>query len=226
MNVTFRGALLALAFVCPITQASGASYTFGNGSGAGASGFETMQGFTFRAGTLSGTPFSSGGGISAGSGVIAFGTFDIEDFGGITDTGEWVNSWDQFGNAFAFNGAGANGDRSIFSSFQSETLGGSSLAGDEIFVMIGTGTSFANSAQIGVLKTTFTFAVDDSNPLPTLISINPTNSTPMYGIMLVSNVKTTDTDSTTTPGWRIFIPEPSTALLGLLGAISLLRRRR
>jgi len=209
------------------SSASAALYTLNNGSGASATGIQTMAGSTFRSGTTAGTPFAAGGGVSAGGGVVAFGTFDNENFSGITSASQLLALFDQFGGTVDFNVAGPTGARSIFSSAQIETVAGSTLSGDEIFVVIGNGSTVVTSTAVMVLKTNFIFdEAQDNNPLPNVLSINTTNTQPVFQGLVVSNVQTTDNDLSTTPGWMIWVPEPSSTLLGLLGAASLLRRRR
>jgi hypothetical protein len=210
------------------SSASAALYTLNNGSGSTATGIQMPDGSTFRSGTTAGTPFPTGGGISAGPGVVAFGTFDVESFAGVTSATQLVALFDQFGSATVeFNAAGPTGVRSVFSSAQTETLAGSTLAGDEIFLFAGNGTTLLNSTHFVIVKTTFTFdPAQDSNPLPNVLSVNTTNGTVLFG-SLVANVQTANTDASVNAGWQMApIPEPSAALLGLLGAIGLIRRRR
>jgi hypothetical protein len=95
-------------------------------------------------------------------------------------------------------------------------------------VVVGNGTTLAESTEFVVLKTTFTFnPAQDAVPTPETLVITRANTTTLIGTE-VDDVRTTNTDSTVTPGWATaaLIPEPSTALLGLIGALGLLRRRR
>ena len=58
----------------------------------------------------------------------------------------------------------------------------------------------------------------------------PTGGTAETTLLLgtnVANVQTLNTDATITPGWAmVTVPEGSTAFLGTIGMLTLLRRRR
>jgi len=212
------------------SSASAALYTLNNGSGSLAAGIQTRDGSTFRAGTTAGTAFPLGGGFSAGPGVVAFGSFSTDDLSGVTSITHLLSLFDQFGNSVAFNFAGPTGARSVFSSAQIGTLGAGgaeeSNAGDFIYLFVGNGTTLLNSSDFLVVKSSFIFdPSQDVNPLPNVLTISPANSQVLYG-SVVANVQTANVDNSVTPGWQLGIPEPSAALLGLLGAIGLLRRRR
>jgi hypothetical protein len=218
-------AILALLFAW--SSASGALITLNNGSGATASGIQTSSGSTFRSGTLDGTAFATGGGTSAGPGVVAFGFFSTDDLGSAGSVSGLVGLFTQFGTTVTFNASGTTGNRSVFSSAQNVTVTGSSFQDKFIYLFAGNGSTLLDSTEFVVAKSTLTFAqVSDSTPTPTVLTIRPENSVALFGTT-VPNVQTANTDTSTTAGWQMaVIPEPSTALLGLLGVAGLMRRRR
>jgi MYXO-CTERM domain-containing protein len=218
----FTLSLMAAAFAVSSTQA--ALITLNNGASATASGIQTVEGLTFRGGTLPGDLLGgTNGGISAGPGTVAFGIFTTTINQDSTDFSSFV----AFGNILEFSAAGAFGNRSVFSLPQNVTVAGSDFAGKNIILFAGNGTSFGNSSQVLVVDTGIAFnSVSDSNPSPTSFTVRPSTSTVLFG-STVANVLTTNTDASVTGGWSMkAVPEPSAALLGALGALGLLRRRR
>lgn len=223
---TKYNAILALLFAW--SSASGALITLNNGSGAAASGIQTLEGSTFRASTVAGTAFPTGGGTSAGPGVVAFGFFSTDDLGSVSSPASLVGLFTQFGTSVAFNANGTTGNRSVFSSAQNVTVSGSAFQDKFIYLLVGNGTTFLDSTQFLVAKSTLTFnQVADSTPTPTALTIRPDNSVALIGSE-IANVQTANTDASVTAGWQtaVLVPEPSTALLGLIGLAGLMRRRR
>jgi len=75
---------LLLAVVAVMTaSASAASYFFNNGSGSTASGITDSLGGTFQNGTTPGAAFATGGGISAGPGVVGVGQWNQSSWGSL-----------------------------------------------------------------------------------------------------------------------------------------------
>jgi len=217
-------------------NANAALYTLNNGTGSTAAGVETSTGTTFRSGTTAGTAFAgTNAGTSAGAGVIAFGYFTSEDFAGVSTPSSLVNLFVQFGAVNTFGGASTGGNRSVFSTAQNQTITTSpaTFAGKNVFFFAGNGLTFSSSTEFLVVKmdTQQFLAADDAAnaTTPKTITINPGNSTTLIGSE-IANVWTTNSDATTTAGWRMsslnVVPETSTSLLGALGALALLRRRR
>ena len=218
-------AMSSLVISSPVSFA--ALYTVNSGTGSTASGFLNVAGNTFRSGTIAGDAYSTGGGISAGPGVVGFGIFSTDLLSTLTPS-QLVAAFTVFGGPVAFNTTGTTGHRSVFTAPQGAIVTGSSFAGKNVYLLVGNGTSFANSSQFSVAKSTFLFnAADDALPTPTIYTIRPDNSTVLFG-SLAPNVQTANTDSTVTPGFQLAnaVPEPSAAVLGAIGALGLLRRRR
>lgn len=216
---------IALAVSSPV--AVGALYTINSGSGSTASGIQDSLGRTFRSATAAGDAFPTGGGTSAGPGVVAFGIFSTDQLSNLQTT-NLVSAFTGFGNTATFNSTGTTGNRSVYTSPQTAQVTGSPFNGQNVYLFAGNGTTFSNSTQFLVVKSGFQFsAAQDSVPTPQVWTIRPDNSTLLFGTS-ATNVQTANTDTSVTAGWQMAtpVPEPSAAILGSLGALVLLRRRR
>lgn len=220
--------LLSLA-VASTTASYGALYTLSSGVSATASGIIDTQGRAFRAGTTPGAAFSgTAGGTSAGPGVVGFGIFSTDNLSALSST-QLVAAFTGFGSTVPFNVAGTTGNRSVYSSAQSQAVLNSPFAGKAVYLFAGNGTTYGNSTEFLITKAaSLTFnASDDNVPTPNSYVITPGNSSVLFG-SVVNDVKTSSSDTSVNSGWQMAtpVPEPSAALLGALGAMVLLRRRR
>jgi hypothetical protein len=219
--------LLSLA-VASTTASYGALYTLSSGVSATASGIVDTQGRAFRSGTTPGSAFTgAAGGTSAGPGVVGFGIFSTDNLSALSST-QLVAAFTGFGSTVAFNVAGTTGNRSVYSSAQSQAVLNSPFAGKAVYLFAGNGTTYGNSTEFLITKAaSLTFnASDDNVPTPNSYVITPDNSSVLFG-KVVNDVKTSSSDISVTAGWQMEpVPEPSAALLGALGAMVLLRRRR
>jgi len=223
--------IMASMFTMPF--ANGALYTLNNGSGSAAAGIQTTTGAVFRSGSTAGATFGTGAQniqTSAGPGIVAFGFFSTDDFSTTSTAASLVSLFTQFGSSAEFGGASTGGNRSVFSRAATQTIG-TTFNTKSIYLFSGNGSTFANSTEFLVAKmdsTVFAAADDTANAtVAKVITINPANSTVLLGSE-ISNVYTTNTDASNTAGWQMaeLVPEPSSALLGAIGALILLRRRR
>lgn len=206
-----------------------ASYAINNGSGATASGIVDSQLRAFRAGTAVGDAFTgASGGISAGPGVVAVGIFSTDDIGSFSSE-QLVSAFTNFGDVTnTFAAAGATGNRGVFSLSTGGSVAGSEFSGKNIYLFAGNGTSFATSTEFLVFKSDSIFSdADDASPTAVLLTFRPETGTTLWGNVL-ADLKTANNDTSATSGWQMLapIPEPSVAVLGLLGGLGLLRRRR
>ena len=212
-------------------QALSATYTLNNGSGPDTTGISDSLGNIFRGSTAFGASLGgAAGGTSAGAGVIGVGFFTTEDSSLATLTGSaLVSAFTQFGGLGTFSNGGPAGNRGVFTLGQPQfTVEDSVFAGQNMYLLVGNGTTFENSTEFLVVKNTKTFAVADDDVATDInVTFNAGNSTLLFG-SVAGDVRTTNTDGTATPGWStaVPVPEPSAALLGLLGAVGLIRRRR
>ena len=169
------------------------------------------------------------------AGIVAFGIFSSLSDAQITGAADFANglsilsnAFVQFGAAGTFNTAGPTGSKGVFSRNTSSLVVGSPFSTKNIYAFVGNGTSFSNSTELLVLKSASTFT-DGQDAIPTaqLVTLSYANTSLLFGRQL-ADVKTTTTDSSVTLGWgtAVAVPEPSAALLGALGALGLLRRRR
>ena len=224
--------ILSLAFVVlSVAQASAASYIFNNGSSSTASGIIESGGDSFRSGTTDGQTMTAtgtyGNWTSAGAGFLAVGVFNTDILSGLSSASLISAFTNTFGSGTF--GAGPSGQRGTFSlSPSATTITGSAFAGKNMYLFAGNGTSLAGSTQFLVLKhDTQWLATDDAIPTATSISFLPSNTTTLFGLD-TADVRTTNADNSATEGFKMAapIPEPSAALLGAVGALVLLRRRR
>jgi hypothetical protein len=217
-----------------LISAEAATYAFNNGSSATANGIVDATGRSFRSGTTVGQELTATGAngnwTSAGAGVLAVGTFSTDDLSSFTTGTQLISAFNnQFGPAFTF-GAGPSGQRSSFApAAQTVNITGSAFNNQFMYLFAGNGSTFETSSQFLVLKhnTNRFLAADDANPNAITVQFLASNSTILFG-SAVLNVPTTNTDSSITPGFAMAapIPETSTSLLGAIGALALLRRRR
>lgn len=218
--------LASAVFALPL---SAASYLLSFGAGADANGIQDNLGRAFRGGTVAGATFAGvAGGTSAGPGVVATGIFSTDLLVGLTAS-QLVSAFSNFGNTTtAFSAGGSGGNRGVFSLSAAGTVAGSDFLNQNIYLLAGNGSTLAASTQFFVFKTTSLFtAADDASPTGTEYIFSPTSGTILFG-NAVADMKTTSSDATTTPGFRmaVAVPEPSAALLGAIGVLGLLRRRR
>lgn len=178
------------------------------------------------------------------AGIVAYGVFGT--FAGPGNTGLFsslsdsaisaaspatlVSAFQQFGVAGTFNVAGPSASKGVFTRNTSTTVTGSVFSGLNIYAFVGSGSTFANSATNGellVLKSATLFTnAQDAIPTAQIVTLSTATTTLLYGVNL-ADVRTTGTDASVTLGWgTVGVPEPSAALLGAIGALGLLRRRR
>lgn len=232
MKMTSR--ILALSVV-GLASSFGAVYNVTTGTLATSNGIAPTAGLksdpSLAAGTGSFTGYQSPG----TSGIVAFGVFSSLSDSLITEQGNiptglstLANAFVQFGASGAFNTAGPTGSKGVFSRNTSGTVAGSAFSGKNIYAFVGNGTTFANSTELLVLKSASLFT-DGQDLIPTaqVVTLSSGTATLLFGRNL-ADVRTTTTDASVTPGWgtAVAVPEPSAALLGAIGALGLLRRRR
>ena len=218
----FASTLLAL-------PACAASYTLSFGVGVDANGIQDAAGRAFRDNTAVGSSFAgAAGGTSAGPGVVATGIFSTDALAASTSS-QLIAAFTNFGSTTVpFSAVGTNGNRGVFSLGTAGTVAGSTFAGKNIYIFAGNATTLASSTQFFVFKTNSLFAAaDDNSPTSVEYIFNPASGTVLFGTA-VADMKTTSGDSTVTPGFQMAtaVPEPSAVLLGAIGALGLLRRRR
>ena len=198
---------ILIVSVALVASLSAASYFFNNGASSSASGIADVMGHTFSNSTPAGSAFPSGGGISAGPGVVGIGIFSTDNLEGLDSQSLIADFTSLTGLTNAFAAAGPLGNRGMFSYIAvSIPIAGTVFENQNMYLFAGNGTTF--STEI----------------------LRPTGGTAETTLLLgtnVPNVQTLNTDASITPGWALVtVPESSTALLGALGALALLRRRR
>jgi MYXO-CTERM domain-containing protein len=219
---SIRTTLLAASMLAGGLNAATTTYTWTTGTTATSNGIANAAGVQYQ---------NSASPSFAGAGTISWGYFNITDaeISAATSASTLTSAFQNWNSTTGtFAAAGPSGNRGTFNfNAAARDLAGSGFSGKNMYVFVGGGSTYALSNEYLVLKTTFTFDPLESGPTAFVKTITNTNATPLFGTT-TSNVFTTTTDSSTTPGWRtaVVIPEPSAALLGALGALGLLRRRR
>ena len=216
--------LASLLFAASVGMVSAASYTLQTGATATSNGFANSAGLVYQ---------NSASASFAGPGTVGFGIFTISDaqISAAANGGVLTSAFVGFGTTptGTFTAPGLSANAGTFSRNSTGTVTGSSFASSLVYLFVGNGTTYANSTEFGVFKTTFSYlAGDDAIPTPIVYTVTNSNTSVLIG-STTSDVKTTGTDASVTPGFRtaaVGIPEPSAALLGAIGALGLLRRRR
>ncbi len=162
------------------------------------------------------------GSLVAGFGAV--GTLSEAGIQGLATTFDGLSfvQWGAAGGAvststssqFSFSGNVNPTDPSVFS-------------GDNVYLVIGFGgTNLATSTELFIYRFTTTFGTADSGTPISLTLGNGDIGTTLLG----TEVNNPETSGSTTSRFRAAaispVPEPSAALLGMLGALGLLRRRR
>ena len=176
---------------------------------------------------------SASGLLVDGAGFVAIGATTLSDLqvGQIgaspANFSTFVTSFSQFGLSTTFGGAGAFGEPSLFSSIASNpTATGDSFVNRAITLVAGNGTRLDNSTQLFVYNFNVNYAADA--PLFTAdVNLTQAGGTVLFGATQIGiALPTAGTNNGFKMGELSVIPEPSAALLGVLGALGLLRRRR
>lgn|GEM_PF-5004009 len=200
--------LVALLTFIPF--AHGASYSISNGLGVDATGIANASGVAFQ-----------------NNGVVAIGVVSTTSFESFTTTSEFVNSFTQFGTSTSFLDGGIFGNKGVFQLSVAGTAAASPFLNGNIVLLVGNNSSIATSTQFLILDTGRDFlAADDNSGTPIDVTVNG-SSVILWGAA-ASDIRTTTLDTTITPGYLTAspVPEPTFALLGALGGLVLLRRRR
>lgn len=224
--------LASLVLAVSLGSSYGAIYNVTNGTTATSNGIAPTSGLLVSNPAASAEVGTFTGFFSpTNPGVYGFGIFGTTD-GAITaatSLSSIVNAFTIFGTTDTFNTGGApTNQRGLFAHSQNAVVTGSSFSGKNIYLLVGNGASFGASTQLLVLKNSALFTdAQDAVPTAQNITFSTATATLLFGRNL-ADVKTTGTDASVTPGWgtATAVPEPSAALLGAVGALGLLRRRR
>lgn len=126
-----------------------------------------------------------------------------------------------------FNSGSFNSGNGLYL-FGSNTNSNAAFNTQAVYTVIGNGTSIATSTQLLIAKHTTTFQADPTVTNPAVLSNTAGSGNVLT--LLKGNFGTFSADFGAGPSQAyslsILIPEPSTALLGAVGALGLLRRRR
>ena len=211
----------------------GAVYTINGGTGSTATGITDSSSRAFRGASNVGDALGgTNGGLSGGPGVIAVGLFS-STFDFVNSTASQIR--DGFtnlstGSTSSFAAAGGPSARGQYSfGLPNVNVRNNSTFQDQpMYLLVGNGSSFLNSTEFLILRNSRNFlAVDDDVATGVTVSFTSGTSTLMFGTA-ASDVRTTGADTSITAGFRtaVPVPEASTSLLGAIGALALLRRRR
>jgi hypothetical protein len=211
------------ALVASAGMAQGVTYTVTNNLGLNASAVTTSTGVRL----------TGNGANSTQIGYAAFGVFTSDEDVLAATTGAQLNTaFTSFGsNGGLFNNpATPTNFEGLFS--RQGTLSGANLTeftGENVYLIITNGTSITNGTEFLVFKFDATYIGTGTDTGQT-ITLN-FDTTDSAGTLLIGNIGPSITvgglDTSSEASFQLAaIPEPSAALLGMLGALGLLRRRR
>lgn len=184
----------------------------------------SAQAATVTVGNLPGgapVPIVGTDGSTLGTGAVAIGIFS-EDPSGL-DIPAVKAAFQQFGSAVDM---GFNGIAGLYQNTVTATVGGTGFSGQAVYTVIGDGADIASSAGLMVFDHGFSF-VDEPG------ATNDAVITATGNLILGSVASGVDIGGTAFDGFQLaggggvpVIPEPSSALLGLLGLSFICLRRR
>ena len=188
-------------------------------------GFTAANAATITVTNLSAGTFAAvadAGGNLLTSGIVTIGTYSSEPTG-IDDV---LDNYTPFAQSIGFFGAGAPG---YFTGDINQNIPlGSSLVGQNVYVVIGNGASLGASDNFLVWKATAndagnTYTADNPVGGPGTVTVLGDKGTPLVGDFGTVY----DSPLGSQAGYTMAgVPEPSIALLGALGVLGLIRRRR
>lgn len=164
---------------------------------------------------------STGVVIPDGTGFVAAGVFSITD----AQILEFATSPGSIASAFTAVASG-NFSSGINGLFSLAPTTNSSINSGTVYGIIGNASTFASSTEIGVFKFTQSFLADPAITDGAVLSNSASGNVSQILIGGFSNF-THDFGAGANSAYNLaVIPEPSAALLGALGVLGLLRRRR
>lgn len=187
-----------------------------------------------------GVPVLTSGGLPLSGGSISVGFFStLPNFANATPA-QIIAAYTLAGTSTTFySGASSAG---LFNTSVTTTITypDSTYTGNNIYVIVGNATTLASSTQLAVLlgdttaggSTVSTFPVVPSNGVASANALTTTVGNVVYGTIVNSGNFTEPSGTIINPGTYaqgvelLGVPEPSAALLGGLGLLGLLRRRR
>jgi len=223
--------LLAFAIAPLLNNANAAVYAITNNVGNGTIGITEQDGKPGASASVRG--FNT---------TEAFGTFGY--FSGLTDAqvsastnfSSLYSSFVAFNNNSTSFGASTLGNNGTISMGNSDldvgTPAGAGFAGKSVYMLfanVANSAAITSTTQFLVLKhNTETFDATDDVPASKAVTFDNTTATMLIGGYDNYQFKTRTSDTSTGAAWNTVaaIPETSTSLLGALGALALLRRRR
>ncbi len=221
-----KSKILASLF-CALTYSHAATYVLTNNQGSPASSNAITN--------SSGVAFSNGT-----AGVASVGYFNVDDstLSSATSSTVFTTNFVAWNTATSPNADGSvnfvNSATPVFArgyftlNAASRTVAGSAFANKNMYILVGNGLTFGASTEFLVLKSTAQFLASDDPTLPNVtVRFTTTNTSVVFG-NTGGDVKTTNADSSVNASWQTAapVPETSTSLLGAIGALALLRRRR
>jgi MYXO-CTERM domain-containing protein len=222
--------LAILSMLAAVSTSQAAVYSITNSIGDGSIGITQLDGKPGGSATVKGFNTTQG-----------FGMFGY--FNGLTDV--QISASTDFvtllGSFVAFNNNQTNFGATTLGNNGTITMGngdldvggaGSAFDGKSIYMVFANVINRASVTaltEILVLKhNTETFDPSDDVPAQKSVTFDNSSATMLIGGYNNYQFKTRTSDTTTGPAWNTVsaIPEPSAALLGAIGALGLLRRRR
>ena len=165
-------------------------------------------------------PILDADGALLSTGSVAIGIFsgDAAALGAAGDLAGLKAAFTQFGDSVS---VGFNGLDGLYQNTVSATVGGTEFSGANVFTVVGNGTDVASSPGLFIFDHGITF-VDEPGATPDAVVTVDGNA--VLGIAGTGNVGGNEFAGYQLAG--VVVPEPSSALLCLLGVASLTIRRR
>lgn len=225
-----KSKLIALLSIIATVSCNAALYSVSNSIGDGSIGITEADGLPGAAVTTRG--------FQTTDATIAFGVFSIDDtaIAGAASASSLFSSFVQFGTNvrnFTSTTGGANGVATPTSTTDVAVTGNATFVNKNIYLLVVNASSFANitgTTQALVLKLNRQFlAADDAFVGTQALTYDNNNATLVLGGFNNYQFRTRTADTTVGAAWNTValpVPETSTSLLGAIGALALLRRRR
>ncbi len=208
---------ILLIGLASIVSTHGATLVFTNNNGVNSNAITNSAGVAYQG--------------SAASVWVGYFTITDEEVRAATSLSTLTSGFVNFGGStgsFTQPGPPTANNRGFFTlNAPAVAIGGSAFQGQNIYLFV----QSADGNEFGVFKSTLVFDPADDPTLPNVTKLFTSENVLANGILigaLGEPVQTSNSDTVPNASFRtgVLIPEPSSVLLGAIGALTLIRRRR